>query len=402
MHENVLTGGMPAISSTHGFIPNSYTEAEKSELIKQVPHDKAKVLTDKIEIMAESADIYAADFDIPHEEALKRLAIQEQLGNIEQLITEGNPNSFASLYIEHNPEYRIVVMSTLKDPTVMQAYFDTLEYDVPLSFKTVDNALIDLEKLQADTAAQLYNASIDADMNINIHQNRVEVYVTDINLFKQQTTQSNITLPITIHIEQTESLLTPAVSMHGGYLFRSYRGKKCTFGFPVYSSWRHKSGLSTAGHCDNTGKYATHAISSQYERNWGPYDIQFMQPNSSSTYISNLTFTGYSHQRMFTSKLRNSQSIGSWVYKYGRTSGRTSGKIRSRWYTHKGYSTYILTDMVTLEGDSGGPVFLGSTAYGSVVGMAPAKNGQHGGMIYMAMDYFFHSGLTLRQSYARN
>jgi len=373
------------------------TVVDLNKIYRVEPSTAPTVLDDAL-IVETAATEYAKRYEVSVDEAKRRLVAQDMLGDIEILIQEGNPDSFASLFIEHEPRFQIIVMSTMEEPDVLKSYFDQMDPQVPITYKTVQASYQTLEHLQENVAILLDNIAIAAESSINVFENRVEVYVTDIEALHRQLASANTALPQAVHLQEIEHMVEKSATLYGGKKYRSTFGNTCTFGFPVHHYWQSRNGLTTAGHCDNSGRYETTNMSTADERNYGRYDIQFMIPTTSGHTISNYTFTGSVHQRMRTVKRRRYQSVGSAVYKYGVTTGRTMGTIRSNTYRFKGSSTYVLTDMVTIGGDSGGPVFNRTTAYGSIVGFSSA--GPHGGMIYMPMDYFSDLGLVLRQSAA--
>lgn len=58
---------------------------------------------------------YADTYRTSTEEATQRLAASRDAGRLQQRIATENPETFAGLYIEHSPEFQIVVLFT-KDP----------------------------------------------------------------------------------------------------------------------------------------------------------------------------------------------------------------------------------------------------------------------------------------------
>lgn len=410
--EKVLAGGTKLI------VPKS--TPEKSEAItsdileEEILDDEQldKLLSKHVPILKEETDMlnmdaefYAEEFLISNEEALMRLDVQDKLGAIEQLIFESNPSTFGSLYIEHEPEYRIVVMSTLKDPSVMQGYFDALGHDVPITFKTVEKPLSELEASQLALASQLDNANIKADMDINIYNNTLEIYTSDTEQFKQQADAFGITLPEDIVYQELEELPTPT-ALYGGYKL-AVRGDYCTSGYPVYSRWARKYGVSTAGHCANDSVQASssfsnrHDVYASYVIDSGSYDLQFMRADSNSVLVSPYTFTGSSNRIIRYMRYRNSQSIGTWVSKWGHTTGAKRGQIQSRWYRSSNGGYYVRTNIPAWKGDSGGPVYIGSTAYGHI-SKAVRSSGPTSITLHMPMDYFPNRGLSLSTYWRRN
>ena len=105
------------------------------------------------------------------------------------------------------------------------------------------------------------------------------------------------------------------------------------------------------------------------------------------------------YARSYCYEGRSNQSVGQYVCKYGKTTGYTCGYIESRFfrpnYIDNATPTFILVEdtagysPLVEVGDSGAPVFNGSTAFGTISGKVDT-----GKAIYMAVNYIY-SGLAV-------
>jgi hypothetical protein len=164
----------------------------------------------------------------------------------------------------------------------------------------------------------------------------------------------------------------------------------CTLGFTVRSP-ANVYGVTTAGHCNNTGKWAS--VSDGLDRN---HDMRFQQEWKTNgidiqwhTVLSGLSYTivpkFFNGSAMISVTGGQSEYAGLFVCKYGITTKRTCGYVDpyqylstdtsghtyghfSRFNKHASYRN--MSD----PGDSGGPVFTGSLAVGHLHGGDPYEN----------------------------
>lgn len=101
-------------------------------------------------------------------------------------------------------------------------------------------------------------------------------------------------------------------------------------------------------------------------------------------------------------KSRSQQWVGALVYKYGKTTGFGGGYISSLYYWPSGHmATFIRVNNtagyspLALGGDSGGPWFMASTAWGSCFGF-PGDDPNDA--IYMAINYVSGIGVSVMTS----
>lgn len=118
------------------------------------------------------------------------------------------------------------------------------------------------------------------------------------------------------------------------------------------------------------------------------YDVQWhVAPGFT---VRNLAYDGSGNRHIYSTKHRDLQAVNEWVCKYGMTTGYECGNIIDKSYRstipgHTWSATFIRVhhDGIDLSepGDSGGPWFLGSTAYGIMKGQIGDD------AIYMAINY---------------
>ncbi len=138
----------------------------------------------------------------------------------------------------------------------------------------------------------------------------------------------------------------------------------CTAGFSVWKGTVGKRGLSTAGHCSEVIKYFKY-IDLQFEQDYyaPPYDVSWFTPIGGWAVTNQINVGRWGLIDIWADIWRWAQHSGDAVCKYGRTTGPACGLKKSNSYN----DAQVLTDIFTDYGDSGGPFWFGTTAYGTAV-----------------------------------
>lgn len=321
---------------------------------------------------------YAADQGVSIQEALHRLRLQQAAGDLNARLAAAEPATYAGLYAEHSPRYRVVARFTHDGQRTLQRHVA----GGPLAaFAQAEPASVPLAQLQARLEAAhraMQRAGIRADGGLDLRANRAEVYVRPANAAAARAVLAGARGEATV--VSVDHLARPE---HGDFLHGGLHLSTCTSGFTVTNSSGRK-GITTSAHCGNSQSHDGKALSFVSERQGGSYDIQW-HDRSGATF--NATFwDGDSHRNVTGTRSRSNQSVGDYVCKYGKTTGYTCGYIETTSYCYDGACTWIRVgrDGYNLSegGDSGGPWFNGGTAFGShTLGIGDDS-------AYMAVNYF--------------
>ncbi|MGY9074923.1 MAG: hypothetical protein ACKVHU_18455 [Acidimicrobiales bacterium] len=234
-------------------------------------------------------------------------------------------------------------------------------------------------------------------MSIDVRENRIRVDVTDGDsgeLVGSLAQRSADGVPFDITV--VPAISTTDTLIYGGTNLTS----PCTVGFVFRRDYEYGGGF--AEHC-NPGFNST--IQTTFEtlwRRWGQWsgslDFKFASAQGNTT-ITNLFFDGTVFRSPSGYRARLAQPVGSIVCKYGNATGTTCGFLRerSKWLPQTvpgSYWTWMRVEKIgagpiSSAGDSGGPWFVGSEAWGILHG----HQGQFGH--YMAINYALQQGTTL-------
>jgi hypothetical protein len=352
---------------------------------------------------------YAKDFGVSQEEALRRLRLQEDIGNLTTILSEEESDTFAGLWIEHTPQYRVVARVT--SPSAKEALLKRVRGTELESLIEVTSARFSQKELaNAQNVLQRIakQSAIPMESEINLQANRVRFLLLDPNLFENVRQRVKAGLDLTpelskeamdnllnegIEVIQVDRLSTPEADIYGGLPLRT-----CTSSFPVLNSSGTR-GVTTAAHCNNSQSYLGTNLQFQAEDQQGNQDFQWHTTPGFT--VTNQFNSGVGIRRVTATRSRANQSVGNYVCKNGKTTGYTCGNITTLNYAPSyvtdAQATFIRVssrDNVDLSqgGDSGGPWFNSGTAYGIHSG------GIGNDSLYMAIDYISSLGVSVLTS----
>jgi hypothetical protein len=159
--------------------------------------------------MHQDAAAFAEDQDLPLDEAMQRLRFQETIGEIQPLLDAELPEIYGGLWIEHQPEYRIMIGLTEGDIETIRPYLDGYEWADFVEVRPVNYTLEELRADQAIASRAAESVKVPAVTAVDIINNRVELIVGNPDLFFGDLAQAGIELPksVTVLASDTEGEL---------------------------------------------------------------------------------------------------------------------------------------------------------------------------------------------------
>lgn len=331
------------------------------------------------------AQQYATDYNVSLEEALRRLRLQDSIGLLDAELAEKERDTFAGLWLEHSPRFQVIVQFTRNGAERAWPYIQNGPLADMVEVRAAKVTLAELQAIQTATWSAVYNLGIPLDHDINVFQNQVELYVTNSAQFSNALERAIIQLPEHVEIIQVDSLSRETADIYGGLPLVPV----CTTGFSVITTSGLNKGIMTAGHCQNTLSYNGQNLPFVSESWGGSYDVQWH--NTPGFTVRNWAWDGSWNRIINGQRHRDNQFIGDFVCKYGKTTGGGCGTITSKTFN----GTYIRVHSNTVDlaepGDSGGPWFSGSTAFGIMTGDIEPGNDAY----YMAINYMSTLGILV-------
>jgi len=345
--------------------------------------------------LVEDAKIYASDVGIDLDEAVRRLQLQDSAGKLNDELTAKEQDTFAGLWIQHKPEFRIIVQFTRDGEKTVQPYIEKGPLADIIEVRSAKVTLAELETIQTTGLPIISKLGIPVDSGINVFENRVEIYVVERERLDDALRKANIQLPDSVTVIKVDQLSSETANIYAGLSLSS-----CTSGFSVRNSSGTK-GILTAGHCSNSISYSGTNLPIQSEAYYGAYDVQWHTAPGFT--VKNWAYDGIAggttpnYRTITASKNRANQAINEFVCKYGKVTAYGCGYIIDKNfqpnYVPNGLPTFMRVhrDGVDLceGGDSGGPWYSGSTAYGIMSGQLTND------AIYMAINYISQVGVDV-------
>lgn len=229
-----------------------------------------------------TARAYAEEHRISVEEAVLRESRMQQAGELQGKLQDLFPDTFAGLYIEHEPVFQVVVMFTRDARALLASQTQEPWYVARIAPRSLEL----LESVQEEIVEQLEETGIDFTSSIDIIKSEINVNVRDPEWVSKKLSKI-LSVAGFVKINKANGFVEP-VSIVGGRRIRSLDNRfSCTAGFNVVNNKTRELGVLTAGHCPNNIKYSNPDVKFKFmgARYSGPYDLQWhTQPNGKNYY----------------------------------------------------------------------------------------------------------------------
>jgi streptogrisin C len=347
-------------------------------------------------------------FALSSAEAERQLRLQQASVATTDAIAARFAGRLAGIAVEHSPSFRIVVRLTGAEPVADQLLVLGDE-TVTITFVTGARAT-HVELVQAIAAFQApIRASLLVPPALGVDQRTGELVavVSPRDVAREGAAGLRARLAALTHVPVRLRVLDqPALDMSGieggmrmvGSVPGDTRRYLCTAGFVVTDGAR--TALATAAHCPDALRVRDAAGQDQdlaFEGQWG-WGNQDLQINSSATLLPPTFFadTTKTESRTVTgSQSRAGTRAGDVVCHRGERTGYSCSVIELTDFAPSGdlcggacLPTWTTVAGPTCKsGDSGAPVFLGTTAYGLLKGGSYRSNGSCAFYFYMSTDY---------------
>src|SRR5688500_6401380 len=315
--------------------------------------------------LLQDAAAYAAQNEVSLDEAVRRLGLQAEIGRLDAALTDQEP-SFAGLWVEHQPQFKLVVRFQDKaaEGRLRTRLATTPLANVPVETRHAAASLAQLETRRAAAKKRMKGLGIPVDTDINIQENRVEIQSDRAQAVRAAIAAEKAPLPERVEIVAVPALARPSVLRRG-----DGAPGMCTGGFTV-RDYYGRLGTTKAAHCSNSTTFQAIALPLAAEAFYDSADVQWHLacPYTEVTHEFN---SGVGYRGTTGARGRADQTVGTYVCKWGTTTGRTCGYIQSRHaepsYVPNSDDTFVRVNgygaVLSAPGDSGGPWFLETIAY---------------------------------------
>ena len=165
------------------------------------------------------AEEMAGVWGVSVEEAYERICAEDPIGTLQAELAEREAETFAGLWIENEPYYRVIVAFTRDGEKTLEPYLKNRS--IPgLEVRTARASLAKLETIQAQAMRELDKLDFEVHVFLFVQDNRVEVHVSDRAWFEGELRRVGAQLPDGVELVEVEGgstardkdlLLTPPV-----------------------------------------------------------------------------------------------------------------------------------------------------------------------------------------------
>jgi hypothetical protein len=150
-------------------------------------------------LLADAAE-YARQFGVDQEEAVRRLELQGEIGELDATLQREEPETFAGLWIQHEPDFRVVVAFTGNGEQAIQPYLEGKSWAGLVEVKTFPHSLRELETAQQQALQVAHQLGIPVGSGIYVQENRVTIEVGNPQLFMDEVRAADLEWPARVEV----------------------------------------------------------------------------------------------------------------------------------------------------------------------------------------------------------
>ena len=368
----------------------------------------AQIVQTRADALAQDAAEYARIYAVSQDEAVRRLRAQHDSVATTDAIARRYRDRLAGISVQHRPDYRYIVYLTGTD-LVPETFVRSGGTRVPVVFRTGAAASRDRVIWALTNHQAAIRAAFPSPPSMGIDPRTGELVVMVGRTIAaadggapavEARLEAMTGVPVTVRvIERTDVNL----GLSGGALIAGTSpsdGKRyrCTTGFAVTDGVR--DAITTAAHClDDMTYYDAQrrptSLGFVGQWGWGYHDVQIHTGPVVGRAVFHPDAARATLRPVELQRAKASTRAGDFVCHRGESSGYSCGEVELVDFAPAGelcggacVPTWIAVGGATCRaGDSGGPVFVGTTAYGVVKGGSYRRDGSCALYYYMSLDY---------------
>ena len=156
------------------------------------------------EALRKDAEAYAKQFGVTVEEAMARMHYQDEIGELNAALQANEADTYGGLWIEHEPDYRVVALFTHKGERTIRPYLAGKTYAHLVEVRKARYTLVELETIYAQTTRELAKLDFGVNVLLDVSRNRVEVTVSDREWFESELRNAGVRLPDGVELAVVE------------------------------------------------------------------------------------------------------------------------------------------------------------------------------------------------------
>ncbi len=161
-------------------------ESKSKTAVFRVLEDESGII---LEAVPSDADLAALELE------LRYAALQEPVGALDSELAEGEPDTFAGLWIEHEPKFKVVVRFTRDGEETIRPYIAGKPFAAAVEVMSASTTVVELDRVQAEVGRVAADLGIRFASGTNVYENRVELYVLDPEALGTALDEAGVHLP---------------------------------------------------------------------------------------------------------------------------------------------------------------------------------------------------------------
>ncbi len=121
--------------------------------------------------LIDDAKVYASGYNISLDEAIEQLKLQDVIGELNAQLTMGETDTFAGLWVQHQPYYRVIVRFTNNGETSLHEYVKDSPLANLIDILRADVNLTELEETRSQADQMITKLGISVGSGINVKEN---------------------------------------------------------------------------------------------------------------------------------------------------------------------------------------------------------------------------------------
>jgi hypothetical protein len=164
--------------------------------------------------MQVEAGMVAEQMGISRQEALRRLQLQDEIGELNARLEQEEGETFAGLWIQHEPVYRVVTAFTRDGEATIQPYIRGKSWAGLVEVRHFQHSLQELLLAQAQIHQAAAGLKIPLNSGVMVMENRVVVDAANPELLLEELEQAGVRLPDAVRVISTYTG-SPPTSLRG-------------------------------------------------------------------------------------------------------------------------------------------------------------------------------------------
>ena len=188
---------------------NTVTEAEGGGDIGEAITPGPSVTMIETDALRQDAQQYAEDFGVDVEEAMRRLALQDPIGELNATLTARESDTFGGLWVEHEPECKVVVLFTRNGEETLRPLVEGGPLADIVEVRIVEATMAELIAVQSETSRIIDRLGIAVMSGVDVKGNRVEIRTTDVAGLARALSDAGVQLPLHVELIAVSALASP-------------------------------------------------------------------------------------------------------------------------------------------------------------------------------------------------